>query len=156
MTVLDDIASMTAELAQEVELPVEPFGYGVDLSCTTDLTEDLAEVDPFSNEAIGEALLRRYTTERGTNPDDEDYGHDVRKYVNRGTTDAELRDLSGELRSEGLKDDRIDELDVTVTRVGYGIGSSLTVKVKVTPVTSSQSFTATLAVTSAEAILELD
>ena len=104
-------------------LPVTPrvapsadqIGYGIDLSCITDVTHTLDEVDPQSNTAIGEAIIRRYITPRGTLPDDQDYGLDLRGYCNRGVTDAELRTLPSAMRMEAMKDDRLEDAGITVT-----------------------------------------
>lgn len=114
-TALDAINASIAELARVVPTPVEPFGYGRDLSCVLDVAEDLAEVDPFSRVAIGQACLRRLITARGSLPDDRDYGLDVRAYQNRGTDANVLRDLGGRIRLELLKDDRVQDAGVTLT-----------------------------------------
>lgn len=152
--VRDAIAAEIALLEQLVPTPVEPFGYGVDSYGTTDLTDTLEEVDAFSPEGISQALARRFQTPRGTLvQDDEDYGRDVRAYLNRGTTPAELRELAGELRLEGLKDDRISSLEVTVTLPTL---NTMSIAVRITPEDPSTGgpFDLTLAVTSAEVIVE--
>lgn len=128
--VLDAIDAEIALLAREISTPSGELGYGTDLSCVSDLAEDLAEVDPFSTRAIGEAALRRLTTARGTLPDDPDYGLDVRSYANRGVALQELRDLAGLTQAELLKDDRLVDAAVTVTQPGQG---ELSVDVMLTP-----------------------
>lgn len=116
MTIVHDtIAAEIALLEREVPTPLAPFGYGQDLDCTTDLTEDLLEVDPSSKTAIAQALLRRLSCPRGRLPDDPDYGFDLRGTLNRGTDANALRDLAGQIKSEVLKDNRIDGADVTTT-----------------------------------------
>ena len=105
-----------AELAglTPIEMPaVEPLGYGIDLDCSTDCTDDFAEVDPQSPRAIVQALIRRYTTRRGT-IDDKEYGLDVRAFCNRGVTLDELRSLSTMMSAEARKDDRVESARVTV------------------------------------------
>jgi hypothetical protein len=114
-TVLDAITASIAELAPIVATPSGDLGYGTDLSCVSDATPDLAEVDPQSVRAIGEATIRRLTTPRGGLPDDRDYGLDVRAYVNRGVATSQLRDLQGMISNEITKDDRIDGAAVTLT-----------------------------------------
>lgn len=152
--VLDIIATETAKLARLEPTPLEPFGYGVDTSGVTDVTDTLDEVDAYSPLAIAQALLRRLITPRGTLPDDRDYGLDLRGYVNRGSTLNEIRDLESMTRGEVLKDDRVDDARVTVT-----LPSPLTrlrVAIQVTPVDprTGGPFSLTLAVTSSEAIVE--
>ena len=150
--VLDSIAADIAELTRVVPVPTAPLGYGVDLSCVDDLTEDLAEVDPFSPVAIGEALLRRLTTPRGQLPDDPDYGFDIRGYCNRGVPVGELRSLAGQIRSEVTKDDRVEDATVTVTIPSL---NSMTVAILVTPADPTlDTFTLTFSVQSGEATLQ--
>ena len=112
--VLDVIALETERLERVVPLPTGNLGYGTDLRCITDITPDLAEVDPRSPQAIGEALLRRLITPRGALFDDLNYGFDVRGYANKGTPQDELRDLGGLVRGECTKDDRVEDVAVSV------------------------------------------
>jgi hypothetical protein len=151
--VLDAIDAELALLEREVPTPSDPttFGYGTDLSCVSDITDELTEVDPYSPLAVGEAVIRRLTTPRGTLPDDPDYGIDLRSYCNRGVTLRELRDLAGTCRSEILKDDRIEDATVTIT----SSGTSLAVVVQLALAQPGvQPFTLTFAVTSGAAVLE--
>jgi len=151
-TVLDAIDRELALLKREVQTPTEPFGYGVDLSCVSDVTPELAEVDPYSPIGIAEAVIRRLTTPRGKLFDDPDYGLDLRAFCNRGTTHDELRDLGGRCRSEITKDDRIEEALVTVTTPTR---SALDVRVRITPaVPGLEPFSLTFAVTSGSAVME--
>jgi hypothetical protein len=152
-TVLDAIDADLATLAREVTTPSDDtaLGYGTDLSCVSDITDELTEVDPLSQQAVGEAVIRRLTTARGTLPDDPDYGIDLRTYANRGTTLTELRELSGMCGSEILKDDRIDDASVSVT----SSGRSLTVAVRLTlAIPGVAPFGLTFTVTSGSAVLE--
>jgi hypothetical protein len=153
MTVVSDfIDAEVALLAREVVSPVAPFFYGVDLSCVEDVTDDLAEVDPNSVTALGEALLRRLTTPRGTLPDDRNYGIDVRSFCNLGMSTQDIRDLASKIRSEVTKDDRVDDAAVTI---GNPVTSDLSIAVQVTPVDRALGvFTLTLAVTDGQLLLE--
>lgn len=151
--VRDTLAAELAKLEPVTSTPFAPFGYGSDLSCTSDLTETMDEVDGFSTLALGQAIVRRLDCPRGALPDDPDYGIDLRAYCNRGTTADEVRALAGQIRTEVEKDDRIDSLAVTVTPAADG--SSLSVSLVVTPIAAELGgFTLTLAVTSAEVLLE--
>ena len=150
-TVLDAIDADLATLERAVPAPSSDLGYGVDLSCVSDITEDLAEVDPFSRQAIAEAVISRLTTARGSLPDDPDYGIDLRSYCNRGVTAAELRNLSGSCRSEILKDDRVEDATVGVIVAG----PALSVGVRLTPANPAvEPFSLTFVVTSGSATLE--
>lgn len=152
-TVKASIDAQIAELARLVPQPTGDLGYGNDLSCVSDLTEDLAEVDPFSMQAISEAAIRRLTTPRGSLPDDRNYGIDVRSYANRATAIAELRELSGRCALELAKDDRIDTATVTSTQ--DPLSYSLRLSVVITPASPTLNpFTLTFAVTSGAAVLE--
>ena len=148
------IAEQIATLQRVVDAPVAPFGYGTDLSCVTDLAEDLAEVDPTSNQAIAEALIRRLITPRGGLPDDPDYGFDLRGLLNRGVTLAELRAVTGQARSEVRKDDRV--ADAKVSAAFCLQGSTLSVSVEVTPAdVDNDTFSFTFALTDTAVTIEV-
>lgn len=151
MTIVDDfIAAEIAALSAEVAKPVEPFGYGRDLSCVTDVDEYLNEVDPFSLRALGEALARRLTTPHGTLFDDPDYGLDLRAALNRGTTPEALRALEAAIRNEAAKDDRVSEASASVSVSG----TRMEVRLQVAPVESSEAFSLTFAIENGEVTLE--
>ena len=153
-TVQAALDQQLATLTREVDAPVAPLGYGTDLSCVTDLTEDLAEVDPNSVQGIAEALIRRLITPRGALPDDPDYGYDLRGLLNRGTTLAELRNASGQARSEVRKDDRVRDADVAAS---FTLGNStLNVTIAVTPADPAlDAFSFTFALTDTSVVIEV-
>lgn len=114
-TVRAAIAADLATLTRVVDAPVEPFDYGSDLSCDDDLTAYCDEVGGGSRLALAQALYRRVTTPRGSLLDDPDYGVDVPGFLNNGVTQRELAGLSGAVRNELVKDDRVDSAQVQVT-----------------------------------------
>jgi len=147
------IAAELALLEQAVDFPVEPFGYGSDISCDFDVAPDAAEVDPFSTLALAQAVVRRLDTPRGSLPDDKDYGISIRQYVNKGTTAAEIQSLAGQIRNEIIKDDRVDTLTVTV--IPDSTGTTLRVVLAVQPFDPDLGgFTLTLSATSAAILIE--
>lgn len=114
MTIVHETIAAELALLERLEAaPLAPFGYGQDLDCSTDLDANLLEVDPSSKTALSQALVRRLSCPRGRLPDDADYGFDVRGMLNKGTDDAALRDLAGQVKSEVLKDNRVDGAEVT-------------------------------------------
>lgn len=142
--VTDFIAAEIAKLQKIVPTPVEPFGYGTDLSCVTDITETMDEVDPNSVVGIGEAQLRRLTTPRGSvMVGDPSYGIDVNAYLNRGTSAADINAAQGEIRQECLKDDRISDAAVTVVFASGGLSINI-INTPVNP--NSKQFTLTFAI----------
>ncbi len=151
--VRDTIDTELALLERVAPTPSAPFGYGTDLSCTSDLSEGLLEVDPFSTRALAEALMRRLDTPRGALVGDPNYGYDLRAALNRGVTEQDVRAIAANVRAEIEKDDRVDFAAVTVTPSADG--STLRVQLVITPVDPSiGGFTLTLAVTSAELLIE--
>jgi hypothetical protein len=151
MSILDDIASMTAELERIEDAPTGDLKYGRDLSCVSDLSPDFTEVDPASPLGMAQSSVRRLITPRGVLPDDADYGLDIRAYSNRGMTASELRDLAGQIRNELVKDDRVDTADASITQER----TSMSIFVQLTPVDPAvRQFTFTLSVTSTEVLLE--
>lgn len=112
-----------AQLLAELPTPAAPTavateGFGSDLSCVEDLTPDMAELASADVLVVAQAALRRLTTPRGALLDDPDYGLDVQAYVHKAMTPAELRAMAGQIRLELLKDDRIEDAQVTVTPDG--------------------------------------
>jgi hypothetical protein len=153
MTVVDEqIAAQLLTLTSVVPTPVEPYGYGVDLACTSDLEPDLAEVDPNSVQAIAQALLRRLITPNGGLLDDADYGEDIRGAQNRGTTLQDLNTLGSKIKNECQKDDRVESVIVSSN---FTIATrTLTIVIEVEPVDAVRIFTMTLAVVDGTALLE--
>ena len=148
------LVEQIATLVRVLDAPVPPLGFGTDLSCVTDLTDNLAEVDPASNQAIAEALIRRLITPRGSLPDDPDYGFDLRGMLNRGVTLAQLQAVSGQARSEVRKDDRV--LDANVSAVFSNQGSTLSVTIEVTPAdVDNDTFSFTFALTDSSVVIEV-
>jgi hypothetical protein len=148
----DSIASQLGELTKAVDAPTGDLGYGVDLSCVTDITPRLDEVRADSVLAIGQALLRRLITPHGVLVDDQDYGLDVRSFCNRGTTVQELVGLGDDVRDECMKDDRVADATVTVGAAGAG----LSVTLAITPTDPAvEDFKLTLAVTSTEVLTNI-
>ena len=141
-----------ADLDRVVDAPVSPFGYGTDLSCSSDLAANFGDVDPFTTLALGEALVRRLDCPRGQLLDDADYGIDLKGALNRGATRQALLALSGQIVAEMQKDDRVDSAIASVTLSSDG--TSLDVRLTISPIDSSGTFSMTLAVTSAEVLLQ--
>jgi len=151
-TVLAAIDRELAALEHVAEPPTGDLGWGRDLSCVAELSPTLAEVDPWTVRAIGEAAIRRLTTPHGTLVDAPDYGLDVRSFCNRGVTPLDLAELGGRARLELLDDDRIDEALVTVTAPSPGL---LNVNARLTPADPRlRPFALVLAVTSASVLVE--
>ncbi|HSC86381.1 MAG TPA: hypothetical protein VLC09_03895 [Polyangiaceae bacterium] len=135
--VQEAIAAMQAELAQTGPRPTAPLGYGSDLSCVRDLTDNMAEVDPMSVEALKQSLIRRLETRRGElpigdNPEDGEYGWSIAALLSKGMTPAEIRDAAGEIQTELTKDDRVTPggASVTLTQVSL---KQLRISIQITP-----------------------
>lgn len=135
---MSELQDALAELSQGVEQlvvpPEEPFGYGVDYHCLTDLTERLDQVS--GTEALALALLRRLSTQRGELPGDSDeeadYGTDLLGYLNRGSTQGDLRALEAIAAAECTKDPLVASAIVTVSG-GILLGAILDVTIRVVP-----------------------
>lgn len=121
------------EIGLEVQAPSSPFYYGRDLSCVYDCDEQLTEVDPQSSDAIVEALIRRLITSRGSLVDDENYGLDIRSYLSKGMTPRQLQQVQDDVRVECLKDERVEDISVTVTTANTSAGLTMTLSLSVTP-----------------------
>lgn len=130
-TVLDSIEADIASLTREVDPLDEPLGYGRDLSCVTDVTDNLDEVDPESPQGIAESSMRRLISPRGSLYEDPDYGLDLRSICNKGVTYEELREIADQARAEVKKDDRVEDAQVTLDY--DDLSSTLSVEVLLMP-----------------------
>lgn len=111
---LDAIQSATSELTQVTSKASKPLGYGSDISCRLEIV-DFSETDPNSKDGIAEFAVRAITTPAGSIPDAEDQGLDIRLWVNRGVTPADLQAYGGQVRGELERDDRIESAKCITT-----------------------------------------
>lgn len=147
------IAADIATLTQATAFPVEPFGYGSDISGAYDVDPNAREVNGLTTLALAQALVRRLDCPRGALPDDGDYGIDLRSYCNRGVTANDLRSLGGQIKNELQKDDRVDT--VVVRLAPSSTGTTMRVEVAVQPVDARiGGFTMTLSASDAAVLLD--
>lgn len=106
--VLDFISAELAALQRIVPLQLPPYGYGTDLSCTSDLTPDMAETDPNSLQGLAEMLVRWLTTDRGSVADAPERGFNIRRLIGKGMTPDDIRSAQAQICNEATEDDRID------------------------------------------------
>lgn len=136
MTLFDDIrAELAAQLTPAVGVPPleSDLGYGRDLFCTTSVTDDLREVDPFSAEGIAQTLFRFLLSVRETTPDAPGRGLGVQGWVSAGVTFNQLRAYGSMVRGEADQDDRIESTEVDVTLEGSRVAPSLRIVIRITP-----------------------
>jgi hypothetical protein len=110
--------SMAAEIAALVPYhsePASPFGWGSDLSCDDDLSENMAEITKDDMLLVVQSCYRRLTTRRGTLEDDPDYGLDVMHLLHQGMTQTDLIVIAGQIRNELSKDDRLESVECRAT-----------------------------------------
>lgn len=115
--VREALAELLAELPAPSSSVLEDEGFGSDLSCADDLTADMAELDTDDPLVVAQAVYRRLTTPRGGLIDDPDYGLDVRSFLHKGMTPAEVRAIAGQIRLEILKDERVLDAEVRLRDV---------------------------------------
>ena len=138
-----------AALKTTSTVPRPPFGYGSDLWCENDLHPTMAEVTD-SALVIAQYAVRRLSTPPGSLPDDPEWGLDLSTYCNRPTMSRELALLEGEIESELIDDDRVDEVRARVS----SSGESLSVRLRIIPADSCHSFTLTLSVSPIRTLIE--
>ena len=147
------IAAQLATLTQTVDFPIAPLGYGSDISGAYDLDPNMAEVRGLTTLALGQSIVRRLDTPRGSLPDDKDFGIDLRSYVNRGVTAQDVRALGGQIQNELRKDDRIRTAAIVVR--SNATGSELRIEISIEPFDATLGgFTLTLSASSAAVLLE--
>jgi hypothetical protein len=140
-----------AGLTTTSTVPRGPFGYGSDLWCENDLHPRMEEVAD-SVLVIAQYAIRRLSTPPGSLPDDPEWGLDLSAYCNRPTTAREFAALEGEVESELIDDDRVDEVRAHLS--SSGDGGRLFVRLRIAPADSNDSFTLTLSVSPIGALIE--
>jgi phage baseplate assembly protein W len=91
--------------------------YGLDLFGISDLSPSLTVVK--GRAGLLQALARRLTTPTGSLWYAPTYGFDVRRLLNAPIVNA--ASANARIRAECLKDDRVDEANVRVVRVGRSL-----------------------------------
>lgn len=91
-------------------------GYGSEIYCYDEIRTGRLVTGV---EVVAQALYRRLTTPRGTLRGGEDesvYGLDLLDFIGRVGTAAAVDALPGVIEAECMKDDRVSQVDCTVTQ----------------------------------------
>jgi hypothetical protein len=171
MTFLDDIDEIATAYAADVAaglysdeaigtLPAGALDWGSDLEGWQDVTPEARERSGSEPMVVIEAMLRRITTDKGELPDDDDsdvadYGVDVRRLLNHGSTPRQIEALGAVLESEIAKDDRVESIVATVSLV-RGEVDALTIQLDgaIQAPDALRPFSLTLVATSAEVLIK--
>jgi phage baseplate assembly protein W len=105
--------------------------YGADLYCVTDLLPTMRMVTGDSVEIIQQSLIRRLNSPRGSLYSDQDYGMDLKSYLNTALTTAGITEMQDSIQAECRKDDRVESCVATVALNGL---DALSVSARVSPV----------------------
>jgi hypothetical protein len=145
------------------ELASLPLAWGTDIACYQDADENFSEVDEFSVEAIGQAIIRRLITPRGAllgsslkgSADKDkaaaDYGLGLVQRLNKATDQRKLRDTQSDAEKECMKDDRVSSV---ICQAGFTAPTkTLTVSLRVTPVSPLQPFDLVFQVNGSEVLI---
>lgn len=119
--------------------------YGTDLACLDDLEEECRVIsDPRT--VLAHAIVRRWSTPRGTLPDDENYGTDLSENINEDFDALTMARVSSDARAEALKEtERV--VDCTIFDEAFDATTErLTFKAAIEATESASSLTLTVAV----------
>ncbi len=152
-TVATAIANGLAATERIMDPPPEPWIYGSDISCVSDLDPTMRELAGDDPTVVVEAVVRRLDCPRGALRDDLSYGIDLRGALNRGTTATDAASLASRISGEVLADDRVASARVTVTPSSTGSELSVQITGELADYRRSR-FRLVLAVTSAEVLLK--
>lgn len=92
--------------------------YGTDLDWGADLSKTAGTVS--GTKLLGQAVYHRLMTPRGSQLDCPDDGIDLQEYLSLPMTPAQLAGVPGEVRQEILKDERIQDAEVIMTKLVDG------------------------------------
>lgn len=118
---LDALSVLEAEITPSTGSSSADLGYGSDLYCDGDATDDFRELRGSDPLLVVQAILRRVTTPRGTLLDDSGYGEDVGRMLHLGMTPADRKAASDMLSAEVLEDDRVRSCTVDLTDIPQGL-----------------------------------
>ena len=101
---------MTLSAAADINTPIDP-------------ATGLPDLDPYfrvvtGRTAVGQALLRRLVTPRGSLLGEPSYGLDVRGWTNETLDARALRRLESAAATELRRDERVDDVALTATFAG--------------------------------------
>lgn len=96
--------------------------HGSDLAGATDLYPDLRMAS--GRQALAEAILRRFQTQRGALWYAPDYGTALTRFVNAATPESVV---GGLLEREALKDERVKDARAEVTRSAQSLSVDMTI-----------------------------
>jgi hypothetical protein len=151
-TLETSIDAYIARLSRRVKAPKPPLGWGVDLSCITDIDHQASEVRADSPTAIGQAVARRLITPRGMIADDLTYGFDVRGLCNTGVPSGKLAQLSSDIAAEARKDERVASVACECT---YSYATrALRVVLRILPIDALTDFTFVFSVVDGAVLVE--
>lgn len=120
--------------------------YGRDVSCTTELRTARYSTGV---RLVGEAYYRRLTTPRGQlrgGEDEANYGLDITAFVGRGDPKSVIASLPGQIESELMKDERSEDITVTVEQEPTDGGIGIKLLITITAVTTEGPFSLQLSV----------
>lgn len=154
MSLLTDLIDADiAALERIVPVPTGELGYGVDLSCVTDLTPDLKEVDPNSVQGMGESVIRFLTAERDSIPDAPGRGFNIYRLLASGLTPDDIHNAQAAISAEVEEDDRFESATATLEVVGL---KSIKIAIRIVPVDPALgAFDLILAVSDGELLYDL-
>lgn len=87
--------------------------YGFDLSCTTGIDPRGATVS--GRILVAQAIFRRLITPRGRLIGDPNYGTDITEFINDDTNKTGIAVLRASIKAECRKDERVDDVSVSIT-----------------------------------------
>lgn len=111
-----------------------PNPYGIDLQSRPN-SQGIVDLDPGMIEGSGRLLLaqsivRRFTTPRGSVIDAQNDCLDIRSLLSEGFTQAQINELSGILKNEAEKDQRIVNADVKATYLASTKALTITMSIQ--------------------------
>lgn len=129
----------------------DPDGLGLDVSTFPDLDPLFKPIR--GQRAVAEAVARRWLTPLGGLVYDENYGEDLRAYLNAGVEGPRLRALEAALTTQALADERVQA--ATVALVPVGSAPAVSLRASATLTTSAGPFRLVLTVDQLAADLEI-
>jgi hypothetical protein len=93
-----------------------PGDFGSDFSTFPDLAAGMSLIT--GRRVLGEAILRRFVTQRGSLRFHPEYGFDLRELLCAGMTDRQLHYLKAGIEQEAEKDERVERASAVLTYDG--------------------------------------
>lgn len=140
MSILSDaIDAEIAALTPVIHVAPDALGYGTDLECRDDIARDAGDISGIAllQQDVYHWLITAPGQLPGESAEELSWGFGASQYLHAGLTQTELARIASNARNGLVQDDRIAAAEINTSFSG----STLVMKLRITPADSTETFT---------------